>query len=163
MTFQAPYLRLLGNEGPRAPSITMSFRWNPTSNAAGYPGFVYSSGGTPGQGNHGSMSKQELRSVLFAVGPSFKRGVKLETPSGHIDLAPTVLRILGTTSNSGMDGRVLEEALAHGPDASAINWSTKVHSNEHKIGHSIYRQQIMISRVGNTTYVDEGNGGLGDK
>ena len=154
---------LLGNEGPRAPSITMSFRWNSTPNTAGYPGFVYSSGGTPGQGIHGSLSKHELRSVLLAVGPSFKRGVKLETPSGNIDLAPTVLRILGITSATGMEGRVLEEALVHGPDTEAIKWSTKIHSSQHKIGHSIYRQQIMVSRVGNTTYVDEGNGGLEDK
>ena len=95
---------LLGNEGPRAPSITMSFRWNPSPNAAGYPGFVYSNGGTPGQGNHGSMSKHELRSVLFAAGPSFKRGVKLETPSGIIDIAPTVLRILGITDDAKMEG-----------------------------------------------------------
>ena len=154
---------LLGNEGPRAPSITMSFRWNPALNAAGFPGFVYSSGGTPGQGVHGSLSKQELRSVLFAVGPSFKRGVKLETPSGNIDLAPTVLRILGITSDTRMEGRVLEEGLALGPDASVIKWSTKVHSSEHKIGPRIYRQQIKISRVGDTTYVDEGNGGFGDR
>ena len=154
---------LLGNEGPRAPSITMAFRWNPAPNAAGYPGFAYSSGGTPGQGSHGSMIKQELRPVLVALGPSFKHGVKLETPSGHIDLVPTVLRILGFTSDTRMEGRVLEEALANGPDASVINWSTKVHSNEHKIGQGMYRQQIMISRVGDTTYVDEGNGGLGDK
>ena len=154
---------LVGNEGPRAPSVTMSFRWNHTPNAPGYPGFAYSSGGTSGQGNHGSMSKQELRSVLFAVGPSFKRGVELETPSGIIDVAPTVLRILGITGDTKMEGRVLEEALAHGPDTSAIEWSKNVHSNEHKLGQSVYRQQIMVSRVGNCTYVDEGNGGLGYK
>ena len=154
---------LLGNEGPRTPSITMSFRWDPYPNDNGYPGFVYSSGGTPGQGNHGSMSKQELRSVLFAVGPSFKSGVKLETPSGIMDIAPTVLRILGITSDAEMEGRVLYEAVSHGPDSSAIEWSKKVHSTERKIGQSVYRQQITISRVGNCSYVDEGNGGLGDK
>ena len=100
--------------------------------------------------------------MLLAVGPNFKRGVKLETPSGIIDIAPTVLQILGITGDTKMEGRVLEEALAHGPDASAIQWSKKVHSNEHEIGQSVYRQQIMISQVGNTTYLDEGNGGLED-
>ena len=154
---------LLGNEGPRAPGISMSFRWNTTPNAAGYPGLAYSSGGAPGQGNHGSLSKYELRSVLLGVGPSFKPGVKLETPSGIIDVAPTVLRILGITSDTKMEGRVLVEALADGPDAGEIDWSTKVHSAEHTIGHNIFRQQIKISRVGNTTYVDEGNGGLEGK
>ena len=154
---------LVGNEGPRAPSITMSFRWNSTPNAAGYPGFFFSNGGTPGQGNHGSMSKQELRSVLIGAGSSFKRGVKLETPSGIIDIAPTVLRILGITGDTNMEGRVLEEALTQGLDSSAIQWSKKAHSNNHKTSKGTYRQQIMISGVGNCTYVDEGNGGLENK
>ena len=100
--------------------------------------------------------------MLFAAGPSFKRGVKLDTPSGNIDLAPTVLRILGITSGTRMEGRVLEEALVNGTDTSEINWSTERYGNERKIGHNVYRQQIMISRVGNTTYVDEGNGGSGE-
>ena len=39
----------------------------------------------------GSMSQHELRNVLFARGPSFKQGVKLDTPSRNTDLAPTVL------------------------------------------------------------------------
>ena len=151
---------LLGNEGPRAPDITMSFRWDSNPNDAGYSGSVYSAGGTPGQGNHGSLSKHELNNIFFASGPSFKRGVKLGVPSGNIDLAPTVLRVLGIHGDFGMDGRVLEEALALGPEPNTINWSTLTHNAQRCLGDSVYRQHITTSQVGNTAYVDEGNSSL---
>ena len=48
---------LMGNDGERAPDVTMSFRWRPDANQAGYTGTIYSSGGTPGQGQHGSMGR----------------------------------------------------------------------------------------------------------
>ncbi len=151
---------LLGNEGSRAPDITMSFRWDSNPNAAGYRGLAYSSGGAPSQGNHGSLSKHELNNILFASGPSFKCGVTLGIPSGNIDLAPTVLRILGISGGVGMDGRVLEEALATGPEPNTINWSTQTHEAQRGSGDSIYRQHVTVTQVGNTAYVDEGNGGL---
>ena len=141
----------------------MSFRWTSAPNSAGYPGHVYSTGGAPGRGQHGSMSRSELRNALFAWGPSFKQGVKLDTPSGNIDLAPTILRILGISGPDaiGMDGRVLEEALANGPDPAEVDWSTELHNTERRLSEKVYRQQIKISRVGNTTYVDEGNSTFG--
>jgi arylsulfatase A-like enzyme len=153
----------VGNEGPRAPEITLSFQWNSSLNEAGYHGYSYSTGGAPGVGQHGSMSKHELRNVLFATGPGFKQGVKLDTPSGNIDLSPTVLRLLGISGEATMEGRVLEEALVNGPDANAVKWSTHRYEAEHWLGNSVYRQQITVSRVGNTTYVDEGNGNLGTR
>ena len=56
-----------------------------------------------------------------------------------------------------MDGRVLSEALADGPDATEVDWSTETHRAEHELGGATYRQQITISTVGKTSYVDEGN------
>jgi hypothetical protein len=56
-----------------------------------------------------------------------------------------------------MHGRVLEEALVGGPDAADVEWSTELHSAEHNLGEQVYRQQIKISTVGTTSYVDEGN------
>jgi arylsulfatase A-like enzyme len=152
---------LVGDEGPRAPEITMSFRWNSHPNSAGYCGYTYSTGGAPGLGQHGSMSRHELRNILFVRGPSFKQRVKLGNPSGNIDLAPTILRVLGISTEAHMDGRVLEEALAGGPDAREVEWSTELHNAERKVGSKVYRQQIKVSCVGNTSYVDEGNSTLG--
>ena len=95
---------LVGNEGERAPDVTMSFRWRPEANDAGYTGTIYSSGGTPGQGQHGSMGRSELRSILFARGPGFKDGLKVDAPSGNIDLAPTILKLLELPAVDGMEG-----------------------------------------------------------
>jgi predicted AlkP superfamily pyrophosphatase or phosphodiesterase len=152
---------LVGDEGPRAPEITMSFRWNSQPNNAGYCGYTYSTGGASGLGQHGSMSQHELRNILFAWGPSFKQGVTVDNPSGNIDLAPTILRTLGISTEACMDGRVLEEALAGGPEAREVEWSIELHNAERKVGGKVYRQQITVSRVGNTTYVNEGNSTLG--
>ncbi len=151
---------VVGNEGPRCPEIAMSFRWDSKANDSGYLGTVFSTGGAPGRGQHGSMSKHEMNNVLFAWGPSFKQNLRVETPSGNVDLAPTVLRILGITGGPPMDGRVLEEALAGGPDPTTVNRSTTVHEAEHQLGQQVYRQSIKVSSVGATSYVDEGNGGL---
>ena len=92
-----------------------------------------------------------------ARGPSFKSNIRLETPSGNQDLAPTILKILGIDGDNGMDGRVLAEALVDGPDAADVDWSTETHQAEYDLGGEIYRQQIKVSTVGTTSYLDEGN------
>ncbi|NQW22914.1 MAG: alkaline phosphatase family protein [SAR202 cluster bacterium] len=148
---------LVGNQGLRAPELTVSFLWDSSPNSAGYGGTVYSTGGEPGTGQHGSMSRHEINGIMFAHGPSFKLSLKLDTPSGNMDLAPTFLRILGISGHQGMHGRVLEEALSAGPDAKDLEWSSELHNAEHSLGGEVYRQQIKISRVGDKSYVDEGN------
>ena len=137
----------------------MSFRWDSQPNGAGYPGHAPSTGGAPGLGQHGSMSRHELRNVLFARGPSFRNALTVEAPSGNTDLAPTILRILGLGLQSGapMDGRVLEEALAGG-GASEPHQVTETHEAERPLEDGrVFRQAVTVSRVGNTTYVDQGN------
>ncbi|HEU0021151.1 MAG TPA: alkaline phosphatase family protein [Dehalococcoidia bacterium] len=152
---------LVGDQGPRAPEITMSFQWNSRPNRVGYGGHVYSTGGRAGQGQHGSMSRHELRNVLFGWGPSFKRRSTVLAPSGNIDLAPTVLRILGMDHQVPMDGRVLEEALVGGPRVDRVDWSGEIYNAERRSSQQVYRQQIKVSLVGDTVYVDEGSSTLG--
>ena len=151
---------LVGAEGDRAPDLAMSFAWDSEPNGAGFEGYAYSSSGAPGLGQHGSMSKHEQRCVLLAGGPSFKRGIALDTPSGNVDLTPTVLNVLGIPGGGSMDGRVLEEALLDGPAPDYIDRSINVHHAERKVDSGIYRQQITVSRAGKTSYVDEGSASL---
>jgi len=151
---------LIGNEGERAPELAMSFRWDSTPNDAGFAGHVYSTGGNHGNGQHGSMSRHEMRNILFAKGPSFKRGVVLEGPSGNVDIAPTILRVLGLQASVTMDGRPLEEALEGGIDHTTSAWSTDVHDAERVVEGGVYRQQISVSRSGETLYIDEGRAWL---
>lgn len=154
---------LVGNEGERAPDLTMSFRWRPDANDAGYAGMICSTGGASGRGQHGSMSSSEMHNILFASGPSFRKGFCVNVPSGNIDLAPTVLNLLGLPLDDGMEGRALEEALCSGPDPAGVEWSSDLHSTDCAVGDKVYRQQIKLSRVGNTVYVDEGTSSLGPR
>lgn len=148
---------LVGIDGPRAPELAMSFAWNSEPNKYGYPGFAYSTGGEAGLGQHGSLSKHELNNVLVASGPSFKNGIATDVPTGNIDIAPTVLSILGIYGQSDMDGRVLEEALLDGPELTEVVHSTETHAAERALSKGTYRQSINVSRVAGTVYVDEGS------
>ena len=79
------------------------------------------------------------------------------SPTGNVDLAPTALRILGLPGGESMDGRVLEEALADGPDPDSVASNTETFHAERELGHARYRQEITMSSVGKTTYVDQGS------
>lgn len=146
---------LVGIEGPRAPDLAMSFHWDSRVSPSGYAGYAFSTGGAPELGQHGSMSRHEMRNSLFARGSSFKSGVRIASPTGSADLAPTVLHLLGIGGGEAMHGRVLREALT---DGNPVEWQTETHRAERKVKSGTYRQQITVSRVSGTTYVDEGNG-----
>ena len=148
---------LVGNEGPRAPELTVSLLWDSAANAAGYPGTAYATYGEQGTGQHGSMSRYEMNNILFAAGPSFRSNLRSETPSGNLDLAPTILRLLGISGGADMHGRVLEEVLSDEPEADGVDWHTETHVSEVDLGSEVYHQQIKISTVGTTSYIDEGN------
>ena len=147
----------VGLEGDRAPDLAMSFAWATRPNDYGAAGHAYSTGKERGLGDHGSMSRQELRCVLFARGPSFESGVSIDTPSGNVDLAPTVLHNLGVLGADSMDGRVPHEALAGGPEPDSVDWSQEDRLAERPVNAGVYRQRITVSRVGRTTYIDEGS------
>ena len=151
-------LSLAGAEGPRAPELAMSFGWDSRPNDAGYKGFAYSSGGQPGQGQHGSMSRHEMNNVLLARGPSFKQAGRVQSPTGNVDLAPTVLRLLELPVPEKMEGRVIVEALADGPEA--VEWSSATYQAERKTPSGMYCQTVRTSSVDDTTYLDEGSGWL---
>lgn len=145
-------LTLLGCEGPRSPDLLMSFPWQSIDNPAGYVGHAPATGGGVGQGQHGSLSRHELRNIGLARGPSFRRETVIETPTGNIDFAPTILHLLGLDSErSAMDGRVLSEALENGLPHPLPNQQT------HRAERSGYCQELQVSSMGTTKYVDWGN------
>ena len=152
---------LIGCQGERAPDLTMSFRWGPEANNSGYAGAIYSTGGAAGQGQHGSMGRSELHNILFARGPGFKDALKVGTPTGNIDLSPTIMKLLGLPRAEGMEGRDLAEAMVGGPEPLEVDWQSDLHSTECPIDDRVYRQQIRLSRVGETVYVDGGDSSNG--
>ena len=144
---------LIGCDGPRSPDLSMSFLWTSVPNGVGYEGHAYATGGRAGQGQHGSMSRHEMQNVGLAKGPSLRAGTVVETPSGNIDFAPTILKLLGIDDvMPEMEGRVLGEALADNPKSSAQAWVTA-----HETQSGNYRQRVQISHVGASQYIDWGN------
>ena len=142
-----------GIDGRRSPDLTMSFTWNSAPNDAGFPGRTASCGGPVGVGTHGGMSRHELGNTLIARGPSFLRSTVVDTPTGNIDIAPTILHLLGLSGGDGMDGRILHEALVDG--------DTSPHLESRSVKHAAelddYRQEITVTTVGKSVYLDEGN------
>lgn len=152
---------LAGVEGPRAPEIIVSLGGDSQANAAGYSGRVFSTGGSVGVGQHGSMNPSELRNILFARGPSFRRGLALNSPSGNIDLLPTILRILGKSpaeiAGLGLAGRALEEAMWGGSPLAEADWTVTVREAETKLPGGTYRQSVSLAQVGTTSYLEQGS------
>ena len=140
-------------DGQRSPDLAMSFAWNSVPNVKGYPGNTAASGGAIGVGTHGGMSRQELHNTLIAQGPSFIRSSVVDTPTGNIDIAPTILHILDLPGGEEMDGRVLHEALDNAGDSSEVEFRTVTRTAE----LSDYRQEVTATSVRGSIYLDEGN------
>ncbi len=142
----------VGLAGPRAPDIVLSFRWDSVP-AGGAAGSADSSEGAPGLGTHGSGSPQELRCTLVGSGPSFREGLVSGTPSGNVDVAPTVLRLLGVTTDAPLDGRALTEALrgAAGPPPAVAPPAR--HEARCRLGDVELVSRAVVERVGAVRYV----------
>ena len=102
---------IIGNDGIRGPDLTMSFKWNDEDNQHGYKGHVFSTNGDVGVGQHGSMSKYEMNNLLICYGKSFRESERILSPTGNVDILPTVLKLLDVPIPKAVEGRVLNEAL----------------------------------------------------
>ncbi len=108
--------------GKRAPDFAVSMAWDDSIVDDRLIGTAFNGGHSPaGAGLHGSASPHEIRNTLIASGPSFKRKVDSSVPSGNVDVAPTALSLLGLEVPAHMDGRVLSEALADGPNPQELS------------------------------------------
>jgi arylsulfatase A-like enzyme len=126
------------------------------------PGALLADGRTyrTGAGTHGSLSRFDMHNTLIAAGPDFKPGFQSQTPSASHDLAPTVLDILNIpTPKAGMDGRVLREAFAGAKESDIPQVETTVLHAQRQLDKKLWQQYLKISKVGNLTYLDEGNAG----
>jgi predicted AlkP superfamily pyrophosphatase or phosphodiesterase len=144
-------------QNDHAPDVVMAFRWYASKNQLDVPGMIDADWQrVAGKGTHASLSRFDMHNTLIAAGPDFKRGETNDLASGNIDLAPTVLQILGIKPTSKMDGRILSEAMtvntpSQKPEAKTIEATKHFQSG-------MWRQSLQISRVGSTIYLDEGNG-----
>jgi arylsulfatase A-like enzyme len=146
-------LELIHVGGERAPDLLFTFPWTSEPNAFGVRGRDRASvsfGARLYASDHGSMSPWNVRNTLVAWGPDFKRGVAVRAPAGSVDVAPTILALLGLDT-AGCDGRVLHEALVDGPDPERVGVVTHLHT----VQAGAYRAALQISEVDGRRYVDK--------
>ena len=132
----------------RAAAILFSGNWTDAENEFGYRG-TSAQGGVAG---HGSSSPFDIHNTLIAAGPLLKSGVTIDVPSGNVDFSPTFLSLLGLEVPSSMQGRVLREAFAGGPDPASLAVESTQHTVESEDGR--YRLTASTSSVDGRRYLD---------
>jgi arylsulfatase A-like enzyme len=143
-----------------APDTVMVFRWNEKKNQFGVQGMIDADWQrAAGKGTHATLSRFDMHNTLIAAGPNFRRGEIVDLPSGNVDLAPTILRILGLTPPHQMNGRILYEAMVNvDPPTAGLKPETKTIRTIKIFPPGTWRETLKTSRVGSTIYLDEGNG-----
>ena len=154
-TFSLADVHLAASHG--APDVVMSMRWNGEKNEFGAPGMLTSMDGKLGLGTHGSLSEFDMHNTLIASGPDFKKEFVSDLPSGNIDVAPTLLWLLGVPVQAPMDGRVLSEALVDSQQEAAKPVEKKLEA-QCDLGFLAWHQYIKVTHMGNAVYYEEGNG-----
>ena len=140
------------------PDVIATNRSDNRVNQHAVAGMLMANAKDPGVvGTHGSLSPFDVHNILFAAGPDFPRGTKSELPSSNLDVAPTILHILGIVPPHPLDGRILSEALVGGETLSAKTETIEV---TRPLATGEWRQSLRLSKVGEAIYVDEGNGGV---
>ncbi|HTE24452.1 alkaline phosphatase family protein [Flavitalea sp.] len=91
----------------RSADILLDAFWDDRKNSAGYAGASF----IPGVAGHGSLSPYDVHIPLIVSGPAFKTSFESDLPTSNVDLAPTILQILGIAIPASMDGRVMNEFL----------------------------------------------------
>jgi arylsulfatase A-like enzyme len=137
----------------RGPDLMITFPWSSQPNAFGVAGtdLANVSGGARFYvSDHGSMSPWNIRNTFFVWGADFKKRATVRVPAGNVDVAPTILSVLGLGAD-GCAGRVLREALAGGPDEEKVAFETRVHT----VASADYRAAIQVSTVDGHRYVDK--------
>jgi arylsulfatase A-like enzyme len=140
-----------------APDVLVALRWNSKPNRFGVPGqIVTDSARKSGEGSHASLSEFDVHNTLIAAGPDFRERFTTRLPSANVDIAPTVLRILGLDASQKFDGRVLVEGMEE--KAERIEALSKTMQVSRKFPGGEWQQHLRVSLVGETVYIDEGNG-----
>ena len=138
----------------RGPDLLFTFPWTSESSRFGVRGTDLanvSGGARLYASDHGSMSPWNVRNTFLAWGVDWKKRATVRTPVGNVDVAPTILALLGIEGRDGLDGRVLAEAFDGGPDPEQLAVETRVHTVE--VG--AYRAALQVSTVDGRRYVDK--------
>ncbi|WP_226576193.1 alkaline phosphatase family protein [Acuticoccus sediminis] len=142
---------LVGQGHPLAPPIAFTLRSTGPDEAsdAGAERRYFTEGIDIGGGMHGGLNRGELATVLAGAGPQLRAGFVSDTPCWLPDITPTVLALLGL-STEDTSGRVLAEAFADGPEPPRA--AHTVHSVEHRG----FQQHLAVWDVEGKSVIDCG-------
>jgi hypothetical protein len=135
--------------------VLFTLRSDGRPSAAGLPGTILYDGALErGAGIHGGLSRAELRTLLLFGGSRIRPGSS-EVPAGIVDIAPTVLALLGLPGAATMDGRILSEAI------DGLDPPTAARTSETwEAAGAGYAQRLSRLRLGEHVWLDEGGRAL---
>lgn len=149
---------------PEPADVVMSFRWSPDKNKFGVPGLIDADWNRPaGHGTHATLSRFDVHNTFVAAGPDFRRSFDDTLPTGNIDIAPTIVHLLGIKTAARFDGRVVTEALPN-THQTATEPKQETMTAQRKLENGAeWQQSLKTSRVGETIYFDTATDGSDGK
>jgi type I phosphodiesterase/nucleotide pyrophosphatase len=107
-----------------------------------------------GQGMHGSFSRADTLNSMAAIGPDFKKKFVDDAPVSNADIARTLAHILklDLPHRGELTGRVIEEALAHGPPT--VQFTHGIIESQQGAGGA--KTSLAYQLVDHTRYFDAG-------
>jgi hypothetical protein len=148
-TLEMSQLNLKGKAVTPNPSIVVNFRSyvsgcaEPTNCSVEIADTVL----RQGQGMHGSFGRGDTLNFTAAIGPDFKTGYVDPLPVSNADVGMTITQLMNlrVTSNGGLQGRVISEALPNGiiPKAADGTITSKPAANGLK---TVIKYQRVLSQ-----------------
>jgi arylsulfatase A-like enzyme len=134
--------------------VVLSFRGSEEKNRFGVAGLIDADWNRKaGEGTHATMSRFDVRNVCIAEGPDFRHAFETAVASGNIDIAPSILGIVGLRLPTQIDGRLLEDAMIRPSDQ--VPDLPRRPTDFLRAMHEGWQQNLAITHVAGTVYFDE--------
>jgi len=134
--------------------VVLSFRESEEKNRFGVAGLIDADWNRKaGEGTHATMSRFDVRNVCIAEGPDFRHAFETAVASGNIDIAPSILGIVGLRLPTQIDGRLLEDAMIRPSDQ--VTDLPKRPTDFLRTRHEGWQQNLAVTHVAGTVYFDE--------
>ncbi|MGZ0189373.1 MAG: alkaline phosphatase family protein [Alphaproteobacteria bacterium] len=101
-------------------------------------------------GVHGGLNASELSNFIALEGAMLTKREGLTAPAGLVDIAPTVLAVLGIKPPDEFEGRVLSECFQNG---SPVPQTRRI---VHEAGVGPFKQRLELLEVGGRVYLNQG-------
>jgi len=113
--FRPDQLSALGLDGPAGGDLSYELAPGYYEDDRGFDVVVTADPSPVGSGQHGYFPfRTTMQAICFIAGPGVAQGVTIP-PIRQVDIAPTLLRLLGVAPPEGIAGHVLGDALAATP------------------------------------------------